>query len=59
MWRYLSELLERLNRQGDTDCVSDRSLVEQVFPGPRLVWVWREDVAAQAASWAKAIQTGY
>ena len=29
------------------------------FPEPRLIHLWREDVAAQAVSWSLASQTGY
>ena len=56
MWAYLDELLTRLGELGDP--ASHRSLIERYFPEPRFVWIRREDVAAQAVSWAKAIQTG-
>lgn len=39
------------------DGLSDLGLLEQVFPGPRFVWVGRHDVVAQAVSWSKAHQT--
>jgi LPS sulfotransferase NodH len=56
MWGYLEDLLARLGELGDAD--SHKSLIESHFPHPRFVWISREDVAAQAVSWAKAIQTG-
>ena len=57
MWVYLEDLLSRLRELGDIS--SDGSLIERHFPRPRFVWVRRESVAAQAVSWAKAIQTGH
>jgi trehalose 2-sulfotransferase len=57
MWGYLADLLARLYELGDAS--SDASLIERHFPRPRFVWIRREDVAAQAVSWAKAIQTGH
>lgn len=57
MWAQLEDLLVRLRQLGDA--ASDSSLIERHFPSPRFVWIWREDFAAQAVSWAKAIQTGH
>src|SRR5205823_277377 len=37
---------------------SHRSLIARHFPTPQFVWVRRDDVVAQAVSWARAIQTG-
>ncbi len=54
MWGYFEGLLARLGEPGD-DVLS---AIERHFPRPRFVWVRREDVVAQAVSWAKAIQTG-
>jgi len=56
MRAQLADLLVRLRLLGDA--VSDSSLIERHFPSPHFVWIRREDVAAQAVSWAKAIQTG-
>jgi LPS sulfotransferase NodH len=50
MWSSMSDLLERLEREQLTFL--------EVFPAPRFVWLVRDDVAAQAVSWAKALQTG-
>jgi trehalose 2-sulfotransferase len=56
MWAYLVDFLARLRQLGDAP--SDRSLIARQFQAPRFVWVRRDDVVAQAVSWAKAIQTG-
>jgi trehalose 2-sulfotransferase len=56
MWGYMEDLLVRLRQLGDVS--PDRSLIEHHFPGPRFFHIWREDVVAQAVSWARAIQTG-
>jgi LPS sulfotransferase NodH len=56
MWAYLNDLLRRLGRLGNAS--SKRSLIARHFPAARFVWVRRDDVVAQAVSWAKAIQTG-
>jgi LPS sulfotransferase NodH len=48
MWPSFASLLKRLP-----------DLIERVFPQPRYVFLWREDVVAQAVSWARAVQTGY
>ena len=56
MWEQMEELVVRLRQLGEAP--TDRSLIERHFPSTRFVRLWREDVAAQAVSWAKAIQTG-
>lgn len=56
MWAYLPDLLARLRQLGGAP--SDRALIARQFPSPRFVWVRRDDIVAQAVSWAKAIQTG-
>jgi LPS sulfotransferase NodH len=56
MWAYLDDLLARLGELGRLS--SHRSLIERYFLEPRFVWIRREDLTAQAVSWAKAIQTG-
>jgi LPS sulfotransferase NodH len=58
MWGYMAHFLDKLRNLSDEQVVGDRALVERFFPKPRFVLVWREDVAAQAVSWAKALQTG-
>jgi LPS sulfotransferase NodH len=57
MWRQVEELLPRLNRADHS--TSHAALIAQHFPSPHFIWVQREDIAAQAVSWAKAIQTGH
>jgi LPS sulfotransferase NodH len=57
MWAQVEELLPRL-KQAD-DSASHAALIAQHFPSPHFIWVQREDIAAQAVSWAKAIQTGH
>lgn len=56
MWAYLDDFLTQLSQLADAS--SQRSLTARHFPMPRFVWVRRDDVVAQAVSWAKAIQTG-
>jgi LPS sulfotransferase NodH len=56
-WLHLPNLLAKLEAvQGRWD-VEDRVLLEGTFPGLRFVWLRREDVVAQAVSFAKAMQT--
>jgi trehalose 2-sulfotransferase len=50
MWPNFSSLLDRLSASG-------QSL--EAFPQRRFVFLWREDVVAQAVSWSRAAQTGY
>jgi LPS sulfotransferase NodH len=51
MWSAMTRLLERLQHE--------RLTLAEVFPAPRFVWLLRDDVVAQAVSWAKAMQTGH
>jgi LPS sulfotransferase NodH len=59
MWDYFGYLLDNLaalpTNRGRS--LSDRALLERAFPNLRYVWIRREDVIAQAVSWARAIQT--
>jgi trehalose 2-sulfotransferase len=57
MWANVEELLARLGQLGDAP--TDVSLIERHFPNPRFVWIRRRNLAAQAVSWAKAIQSGH
>jgi LPS sulfotransferase NodH len=57
MWGYFGELLDRLRELDGTS--DDVALLHRFFPAPHFIWVRREDVAAQAVSWAKAIQTDH
>jgi LPS sulfotransferase NodH len=56
MWGQVDGLICRLQRLGNA--ASPKALIAQHFPRPSFIWIEREDVAAQAVSWAKAIQTG-
>ena len=56
MWKQMEKLVDRLRQFGESS--TDLSLIERHFPSSRFIWILREDVAAQAVSWAKAIQTG-
>jgi trehalose 2-sulfotransferase len=56
MWVQLDDFVERVRQLGRG--ASDKLLLERHFPNPRFVWIRRKDAAAQAVSWAKAIQTG-
>jgi trehalose 2-sulfotransferase len=56
MWASFEHLLERL-RHIDGNAPDER-LIERRFQKPRFVWLHRDDSEAQAASWARAIQTG-
>ena len=57
MWGYLDDVLARLRSLPGRERLADRSLLESVFPRLQFIWMRREDVVAQAVSWARAIQT--
>ena len=57
-WNALDDLMFRLRRLTREYEASDLAVIETVFPNPRFLWIRREDVVAQAVSWAKASQTG-
>jgi len=57
---HLSGFLEKLRaepRWADPD-LTDREIVESLFPDLRFIWVTRRDKIRQAVSWWKAAQTG-
>ena len=57
LWLHLPGFLAKLEAvQGRWD-LDERALLEGTFPGLRFVWIRREDVVAQAVSFAKAMQT--
>lgn len=58
MWGYLHELLFELRRLGGEYDADDVVVLRRFFPEPRFVWIRREDVVAEAVSWARAVQTG-
>ena len=57
MWGQVDDLVIRLRRAAAAS--SPKALIAQQFPNPCFIWMKREDIAAQAVSWAKAIQTGH
>ena len=57
MWGYLHELVFELRRLARAYEDDDLAVLRRFFPEPRFVWLRREDVVAQAVSWAKAVQT--
>ncbi len=59
MWGTLTEVVARLRLTfGDSDTLmSDLEVLELMFGDLRFVYLWREDVIAQAVSWARAEQT--
>jgi trehalose 2-sulfotransferase len=57
MWGYLPDLLGKLAALPGGRGLDDRSLLERPFQNLRCLWIWREDMVAQAVSWSKAIQT--
>jgi LPS sulfotransferase NodH len=52
MWGTLGEVIEGLRLDGD-----DLDVIRRAFGVVRFVYLWREDVLAQAVSWARAEQT--
>jgi trehalose 2-sulfotransferase len=58
MWGYLHEVLFELRRLSAEYDADDLTVLSAFFPQPRFVWMRRDDVVAQAVSWAKAVQTG-
>jgi LPS sulfotransferase NodH len=57
MYGYLPDLLGKLAELPGGRGLGDRELLERQFPNLRCLWIWREDVVAQAVSWARALQT--
>jgi trehalose 2-sulfotransferase len=57
MYGYLPDLLGKLRELPGGGGLNDRQLLERQFPNLRCLWIWREDVVAQAVSWSKALQT--
>ena len=57
-WYQCEGLLHLLRRLHGSRGLSDRELVECIYPHPRFIWIRREDVVAQAVSWWKARTTG-
>jgi trehalose 2-sulfotransferase len=58
MWGYFDDFMSELRGLTGEYEQSDLSVIGSVFPHPRFVWMRRDDVVAQAVSWAKALKTG-
>lgn len=58
MWGHLDAFLARLRDGLAREQVGDLELLARAFPDLRLVYVYRQDLVAQAVSWWKAEQTG-
>jgi LPS sulfotransferase NodH len=58
MWGYFDEFLRLLRESTSPAPANALELLQRWFPSPRFVWIRREDVVAQAVSFAKAVQTG-
>lgn len=59
MWGVLPHFLRQLKPGATAGPGGDRALIAQFLPRARFVWARRQDVEAQAVSWAKAAQSGY
>ncbi len=57
-WDQVEPFLGLLRRLRGVGGLSDRELVERVFPEPTFVWLRREDEVAQGVSWWKAKTSG-
>ena len=57
MWPHMANLLAKLEAVHGQQDATERALLERTFHGLRFVWIQREDVVAQAVSYAKAMQT--
>jgi LPS sulfotransferase NodH len=57
LWPHLPNLLAKLEAAQGREDLAERALLEGTFPGLRFVWIRREDVIAQAVSYARAVQT--
>ena len=57
-WDQVEVFLYLLRLRRGLGGLTDREVIEAVFPAPSLVWMTREDTLAQAVSWWKAITTG-
>ena len=56
-WAHLGRLPSRFNRLS-TRPRTGPSVIARHFPDPHFVWIRRDDITAQAVSFAKATQTG-
>jgi LPS sulfotransferase NodH len=57
MWGYFSDFLTKLRNLSRKEGLNDKELLDSTFPNLRFIFLQREDVVAQAVSWAIAVQT--
>jgi LPS sulfotransferase NodH len=57
-WDQLPRFFGLIRRLRGTSGLSERELIEAVLPGPRFVWLRRDDSVAQGVSWWKAEKSG-
>jgi LPS sulfotransferase NodH len=58
MWAHMPDLTAKLVAAHGNPELGERELLERAFPNLRFVWIWREDLVAQAVSFSRATQTG-
>lgn len=57
MWSHMPDLFAKLRVARGERELSERELLGRTFPNLRFVWIWREDLVAQAVSFSRATQT--
>jgi LPS sulfotransferase NodH len=57
MWPHMDDLLAKVSVISEDRRESALGLLDCVFPNLRFIWIWREDMVAQAVSFSRAIQT--
>jgi LPS sulfotransferase NodH len=57
MWGYFSDFLTKLRNLPGKEGLNDKELLDSAFSNLRFIFIQREDVVAQAVSWAIAVQT--
>ena len=58
MWSHMPDLFAKLRTAGAKRALTECELLRRTFPELRFVWLWREDLVAQAVSFSRATQTG-
>jgi LPS sulfotransferase NodH len=58
-WAYAADFFKRVRSLAGEQVRRDPDALAAMFPRPQFVFLRRDDVVAQAVSWARAIQTGY
>jgi LPS sulfotransferase NodH len=57
-WDQVEVLLYLLRLRRGLRGLTDRQVLEAIFPAPSYIWITREDTLAQGVSWWKAITSG-